>query len=84
MVAVNPVDEARPREVVPVTVREVTVVVANVEVPVTASVPCETREVVAVMVPPVILAMVEESAERMLVKKFVVVAAVNVGVSVSA
>ncbi len=84
MVAEKAVEEASPRDVVPVTVREVTVVVAKVEVPVTASVPCEMREDVAVIVPPVIVEMVEERAVRMLVKKFVVVAEVNVGVSVRA
>jgi hypothetical protein len=63
-------------------VSEVILVVAKVDVPVTASVPSDVREEVAVIDPPVILEMVEESAVRMFVKKLVVVAEVKVGVSV--
>jgi hypothetical protein len=54
LVAVIPVAEAVVSVVCPDTVSVDAVVVASVDVPVTASVPFETREEVAVMVPPVI------------------------------
>lgn len=68
----------------PETASDVAVVVASVDVPETARVPCEIKDVVAVIVPPVMVEMVEESAERTVVKKLVVVAEAKVGVSVSA
>ena len=65
-----------------VVVRKEMVVVARVEVPDTARVPCEVSDVVAVIDPPVMVETVADRAERSVVKKLVVVADVKTGVLV--
>ena len=74
LVAVIPVPDAVLKVVCPVTVRVDAVVVASVEVPVTARVPCEIRDVVAVIDPPVSVLIVPVRAFNTDVKRLVDVA----------
>ena len=71
-VSVDAVVEAR--DVAPVVVNPVVDALPSVDCPVTESVPLDTSEEVAVIVPPVSVFTVPEIAERVFVKKLVDVA----------